>query len=81
MRLREQLKVEIDYLDERYLELLYKITRQFPRIPKEMQVSEQKQKIVALFQEIADSGGLGIENPDMWQRETRKDRPLPFRGV
>ncbi len=81
MLLKEQLKAEIDCLDERYLELLYKITRQFPRISKSTQVSEHKQTIVTLFQEIADSGGLGIKNPDVWQRETRTDRPLPFRGA
>ncbi len=81
MLLREQLKAEIDYLDERYLELLYKITRQFPRIAKRVQVAEQTETVVTLFQELADSGGLGIKNPDVWQRETRKDRPLPFRGA
>ncbi len=81
MLLKEQLKAEIDCLDEQYLELLYKITRQFPRISKRTQVSEHKQTIGTLFQEIADSGGLGIKNPDVWQRRTRKDRPLPFRGA
>jgi hypothetical protein len=81
MLLKEQLKAEIDCLDERYLELLYKITRQFPRIPKTTKGEEQQQTAAALFQEIADAGGLGIKNPDVWQRKTRKDRPLPFRSA
>ncbi|MCP4422226.1 MAG: hypothetical protein GY805_36930 [Chloroflexi bacterium] len=81
MLLKEQLKAEIDGLDERYLELLYKITRQFPRIAKRPQGAEQTRLVATLFQEIADSGGLGIKNPDAWQREIRKDRPLPFRGT
>jgi len=81
MLLKEKLKTEIDYLDERYLELLYKITRQFPHIPKKTQVNAQKQTVVALFREIADAGGLGIKKPDMWQREIRQERPLPFRSA
>lgn len=80
MLLKEQLKAEIDNLDERYLELLYKIARQFPRIAKATKNAEQKQTAAALFQDIADSGGLGIKNPDLWQRKTRKERPLPFRS-
>ncbi len=81
MLLKEQLKTEIDYLDERYLELLYNITRQFPRIPKRTRAAKQSISVVTIFQEIADSGGLGIKNPDAWQREIRKERPLPFRSA
>ena len=81
MLLKEQLKTEIDYLDERYLELLYKITRQFPHISPKTQVEEEKETVVDLFQEIADAGGLGIKNPEVWQREIRQERPLPFRSA
>ena len=28
---------------------------------------------------IADAGGPAIDDPVAWQRELRKDRPLPFR--
>ncbi len=37
-------------------------------------------RVAAILQEIADSGGIGIESPQEWQREVRKDRPSPFRG-
>ena len=79
MMLKERLKTEIDTLDERYLELLYNITRQFPHTPKQNGSQNQSNTIAALFQEIADTGGLGISNPEEWQREIRHDRPLPFR--
>ncbi|MCP4419667.1 MAG: hypothetical protein GY805_23905 [Chloroflexi bacterium] len=46
MLLKEQLKAEFDSLDERYLELLYKITRQFPRIAKRPQGAEQTRPVV-----------------------------------
>ncbi len=79
MIVRDQLKQEIDHLDDRYLELLYKIVRQFPRTRKLKRDGESKTALVKLFQEIADSGGLGINDPQEWQRTIRKDRPLPFR--
>ena len=77
---RQQLKSEIDRLDERYLELVFKIIRQFPRISDKPQVPDQEQQIVAIFQEIADAGGLGISDPVTWQRDVRQDRTLPFRN-
>jgi hypothetical protein len=79
MTVKEQLKHEIDHLDEHYLELLYKIVRQFPRVHQNKQAGTSGQDIASLFQEIADSGGLGIKDPLEWQRTIRKDRPLPFR--
>jgi hypothetical protein len=33
----------------------------------------------AALAQIAAMGGLGIEDPIAWQREIRKDRPLPGR--
>ncbi len=74
------LKPEIDRLDERYLELVYKIIRQFPHVSEQPQTRQQKQPIANIFQKIADSGGLGISDPLAWQQEMRQDRALPFRG-
>ena len=36
-------------------------------------------KAVAALREIAKRGGTGIKDPVAWQREIRKDRPLPGR--
>lgn len=80
MTVKEQLKREIDQLDEGCLRLLQKIVRQFPRIATAAkQDGSRRQEIASLFQEIADSGGLGIADPQAWQREMRTDRSLPGR--
>ena len=79
MTVKDQLITEINRLDERYLELLYKIICQFPHVCNINQNVEQGQQIIAIFQEIADAGGLGIHDPQEWQKEIRKDRSLPFR--
>ena len=47
-------------------------------------ISEKKktqgEMAAAWLQKIADRGGIkGIEDPVAWQREIRKDRPLPGR--
>jgi len=81
MTVKDQLITEINRLDERYLELLYKIICQFPHGCNINQKVEQGQQIIAIFQEIADAGGLGISDPQEWQKEIRKDRSLPFRGA
>jgi hypothetical protein len=81
MTIKEQLKTEIDHLEESNLELLFNIIRQFPHVPEKDKGALDGQKIALLFQEIADSGGLGIENPKKWQKNIRKDRPLPNREV
>jgi len=83
MLVKERLKAEIDCLDERYLELAFKIICQFPHTPKKPTWQEQEiagQEIANILQEIADSGGLGISDPVEWQREVRQDRILPFRS-
>ncbi len=67
---KELLKEEIDWLDETYLELLYNIISQFPHVSQEEALNQQ---IGAIFQDIADSGGLGIQDPLKWQQEIRKD--------
>ncbi|MCB2261684.1 MAG: hypothetical protein LGR52_01895 [Candidatus Thiosymbion ectosymbiont of Robbea hypermnestra] len=79
MTVKDQLKLEVDRLDERYLGLAYQIIGQFPHDPGKAQEKTQDQEIATLLQEIADAGGLGIANPGKWQQELRKDRPLPLR--
>ncbi|MBT4288390.1 MAG: hypothetical protein HOD92_13770 [Deltaproteobacteria bacterium] len=81
MTIKEQLITEIDRLDESNLELLFNIIRQLPHGHEQEKGLLNGQKIALLFQEIADSGGLGIENPKKWHKDIRKDRPLPFREV
>jgi len=78
MTIKEQLKMEIDRLDERYLELVYKVVRQFPHIPETMPQKPPRQEAADLLQAIADTGGLGIGDPQKWQRDLRADRALPF---
>ena len=83
---REQLKTEIDHLDEHYLELAFNIICQFPRAaPHKPQAADgstigKSKRAMDIAQEIADSGGLGIDDPVAWQREVRQDRALPFRS-
>ena len=79
MTLRDQLKLEIDHLDDQYLDLAYKVIHQFPHDSHKVQKETQGKYIASLFQEIADTGGSGIKDPQKWQREIRKDRPLPLR--
>ena len=80
MNAKEQVKAEIDRLDDRYLELAFKIICQFPHISDKQEVPGQGQQTADILQEIADSGGLGINDPVAWQREVRRDRALPFRS-
>ncbi len=70
---------EIAKLDDRYLDLLYRIVRQFPHTPEERKRKASGGQIAAILQEIADTGGLGVESPQEWQHSIREDRPLPLR--
>ncbi len=79
MTIRDRLKVEIDHLDENYLNLLYNIVCQFPHIEKQKSKEVSSRDIAAILQDIADNGGLGIDDPLKWQEEVRQDRSLPFR--
>lgn len=81
MKIKEQLKIEIDHLDESYLQLLYNIICQFPHVAKQRQREVSNQHVADLFQNIADNGGLGINDPKKWQQEIREDRALPFREI
>ena len=80
MIVKEQLKSEIDRLDDRYLELVFKIICQFPHVTDNQKVLRHGQQVADILQKIADSGGLGINDPVAWQREVRQDRALPFRS-
>ena len=43
-------------------------------------LDDESKSVFDLFQELADMGAFSeIEDPVAWQREIRKDRPLPFR--
>ncbi len=43
---------------------------------------EEGKSIIELFQALADSGAFAdIDDPVAWQREQRKDRPLPGRDL
>jgi hypothetical protein len=75
MTIRALLKEEIDNLDEEYLPLVLKVIRQFPNSQRKPQDAS---RAVQILQEIADSGGLRIDDPVAWQREIRIDRKLPF---
>ena len=75
---KEQLKSEIERLDDQYLELAFKIICQFPRAEVKPNNRKQGSEIISILQEIADSGGLGIKDPLLWQRKMRRDRFLPF---
>ena len=37
------------------------------------------QQMAKILQKIADTGGTNIDDPVAWQREIRRDRPLPGR--
>ncbi len=72
---KELLKKEIEQLDPNYLELAYNVLRQFPHQSKnELSDKERSEKMVALLKEIADRGGLGIDDPVAWQREIRQTK-------
>ncbi len=60
----------LQFLDETFPELIE--VEQEPTI-------ERQQKVVTILQDIANSGGLDIDDPVAWQREQRQDRPLPGR--
>jgi heat shock protein HspQ len=40
---------------------------------------QRGQQMAKILQKIADTGGTNIDDPVAWQRETRRDRPLPGR--
>ncbi len=51
-----------------------------PEVKRSNDLEQGEKSIVELFQALADSGAFAeIEDPVEWQREIRKDRPLPGR--
>jgi len=69
----------LQFLNETFPELIE--VEQEPKKNPEPEISpiERQQKAVTILQDIANSGGLDIDDPVEWQREERKDRPLPGR--
>lgn len=76
MTKKERIKSEIDQLDESCLETVHNILRQFPHLP---QKNGSGEAVAHCLQEIADLGGLGIQDPAAWQRDIRSERNLPNR--
>ena len=74
---REQLISEIQRMDAQYLDLAFKIICQFPHSVTKADIKQQK--VSDILQNIANNGGLGIDDPIKWQREIRQDRVLPYR--
>jgi len=73
MSIDQQMKV-LDFFDRSFPETIAEDTE------TEMSPLERRKKIVEIMRRLAASGGLmpGID-PLEWQREERKDRPLPGR--
>lgn len=70
------LRVPKKYVEDAKLKLGQKAAIGLP-VPE---AKQDRVKIQALFKQLADSGAFKhIEDPVAWQREIRKDRPLPGR--
>ena len=71
------LRVPKQYIDDAKLKLGQKAAIQLP-IPE---VKQNRAKIQRLFKQLQELGAYeDIKDPAAWQRETRKDRPLPGRS-
>ncbi|MDY6991161.1 MAG: hypothetical protein SVR94_00955 [Pseudomonadota bacterium] len=75
LQYRDAQKTQIEYFWEQHI----------AKISKELGIyilphKSSGQVIADIFQEIADSGGLGIRDPVTWQQEVRQERSLPFRN-
>ena len=69
----------LQFLNETFPELI-EVEQEPKKIPEpEIPPIERQQKAVTILQDIANSGGLDIDDPVEWQREQRQDRPLPGR--
>lgn len=70
------LRVPKQYIDDANLKLGQKTTIQLP-IPE---VKQDRARIRSLFKQLQELGAYkDIKDPVAWQREIRKDRPLPGR--
>jgi antitoxin component of MazEF toxin-antitoxin module len=73
------LRVPKAYVDDAELKLGEKATIELP-VSRKPQDRAKIQKLLEQLQGIESDGGLmGIKDPVAWQRELRKDRPLPGR--
>jgi hypothetical protein len=49
-------------------------------VPADIAKAERGRRMAAALETLANKGGLGaIPDPSVWQRESRRDRPLPGR--
>lgn len=78
MSIDEQHKF-LQFLDEKFPELIEAEQEPKKILEPETPPIERQRKAVAILQDIANSGGLNIDDPIAWQREQRQDRPLPGR--
>jgi antitoxin component of MazEF toxin-antitoxin module len=70
------LRVPKQYIDDAQLELGQKATIQLPII----EVKQDRKRIQMLFKQLQELVAFkSIKDPAAWQREIRKDRPLPGR--
>ena len=70
------LRVPKQYIDDAKLKLGQKATIQLPIL----EVKQDRKRIQVLFKQLQELGAFkGIKDPSAWQREIRKDRPLPGR--
>jgi antitoxin component of MazEF toxin-antitoxin module len=71
------LRVPKKYVDDARLELGQKATIQLPT----PDVKQDRNKIQHIIKQLQEIGAYkNIKDPAAWQREIRKDRPLPGRG-
>ena len=69
----------LQFLNETFPELI-EVEQEPEKIPEpEIPPIEEQQKAVTILQDIANSGGLDIDDHVEWQREQRQDKPLPGR--
>lgn len=70
------LRIPKKYVEDAQLELGQKATIQLPT----PQPKQNYKRVQSLLQQLQDIGSYkDIKDPDTWQREIRKDRPLPGR--
>ena len=78
MATRGQIIKQLSHVDDRYLDMLFTIVHQWSR-GQEYLMPVSGRRAADILRQMAKDGGLEIENPEIWQREIRHDRPLPFR--
>lgn len=70
------LRVPKQYIEDAKLKLGQKATIQLPVL----EVKQDRERIQTLLKQLQEIGAFkSIKDPGAWQREIRKDRPLPGR--